>query len=102
MCEPWVDYLSQEAYPSKMALVAIDECHLIIEWGKVFRPKYRELAAIQSLATCPWGLFTATTTNDQLKHIVEAVNMKMTDVEVISAVPDRYNMYSQQFRPICK
>ncbi len=73
------------------ALVAVDEAHCISEWGHDFRPAYRKVGELRSVAArVPWIAVTATATPKTLEDIVEKLGLQ--DPAVFRESPDRPNL----------
>jgi ATP-dependent DNA helicase RecQ len=62
----------------KISMIAVDEAHCISEWGHEFRPSYREIAQLRSLAPdAPLLALTATATKRVQQDIID--NLKLTE-----------------------
>ncbi|TDW22589.1 RecQ family ATP-dependent DNA helicase [Kribbella kalugense] len=76
---------------SRPRLVAVDEAHLVSEWGQDFRPDYLRLAAaIQAMGRPPIVALTATAAPPVRKEIVH--RLEMNDPEVVVGGFDRPNL----------
>ena len=75
-----------------MKFLIIDECHLVEEWGKEFRPAFREILKIRNFVSCSLGAFTATLTDDGLETLYDVGMSK--DAGVFAASPNRYALQS--------
>jgi ATP-dependent DNA helicase RecQ len=76
---------------SRPRLVAVDEAHLVSEWGSDFRPDYLRLAAaIQAMGRPPILALTATAAPPVRKEIVH--RLEMTDPAVVVGGFDRPNL----------
>ncbi|KAI7871107.1 P-loop containing nucleoside triphosphate hydrolase protein, partial [Lichtheimia hyalospora FSU 10163] len=74
-----------------IGLIAIDECHCIVEWGYNFRPEYLNLSNIKNwTVNIPVLCLTGTATNDIQKAIIE--NLKLYNPKVIKNTFDRKNL----------
>ena len=74
-----------------LAAVAIDEAHCISHWGHDFRPEYRQLLALRSLAPgIPFAAFTATATAKVRLDIV--AQLGLVDPLVLVGPCDRPNL----------
>lgn len=74
-----------------IGLIAIDECHCIVEWGYNFRPEYLNLSNIKNWTiNIPVLCLTGTATNDIQKAIIE--NLKLYNPKVIKNTFDRKNL----------
>jgi ATP-dependent DNA helicase RecQ len=77
--------------PRPVTLVAIDEAHLVSEWGHDFRPEYLRLAdVIRAVGRPPVLALTATAAPPVQADITRQLHM--TDPEVIVADFDRPNI----------
>jgi ATP-dependent DNA helicase RecQ len=76
---------------NRIGLIAIDECHCIIEWGNNFRPEYLKLSNIKK-----WNInvpilgLTGTATNDIQNKIID--NLKLEKPMIINNSFDRNNL----------
>ncbi|GAA1598200.1 MULTISPECIES: RecQ family ATP-dependent DNA helicase [Kribbella] len=76
---------------SRPRLVAVDEAHLVSEWGEDFRPDYLRLAAaIRAMGRPPVLALTATAAPPVRKQIVH--RLEMHDPEVVVGGFDRPNL----------
>ncbi len=68
---------------SRPHLVAVDEAHLVSEWGQDFRPDYLRLAAaIQAMGRPPTLALTATAAPPVRKEIIHRLEMRSPSVVV--------------------
>ena len=60
-------------FQQKLALIAIDEAHLVWEWGELFRPHYSQLVVLRSFIrrTVPWLACSATLDPQTLSKVKE-------------------------------
>ena len=59
-----------------IGMIAVDECHVITEWGKSFRPAYRNLKIIRdTLPGVPIVALTASTTYHSAIQICQSLNL---------------------------
>jgi ATP-dependent DNA helicase RecQ len=80
-----------ELAASQPRLVAVDEAHLVSEWGEDFRPDYLRLAtAIQQLGRPPVLALTATAAPPVREQIVHRLQLK--EPEVVVGGFDRPNL----------
>jgi ATP-dependent DNA helicase RecQ len=78
--------------PRPVTLVAVDEAHLVSEWGHDFRPEYLRLAdVIRAVGRPPVLALTATAAPPVQADITRQLHM--TDPEVIVADFDRPNIH---------
>jgi ATP-dependent DNA helicase RecQ len=69
----------------KVGLIAVDECHVITEWGKSFRPAYRNLKNIrETLPDVPIIALTASTTYNSAIQICNSLNLKTPKIFIQS------------------
>jgi RecQ family ATP-dependent DNA helicase len=71
-------------------LLAVDEAHVISDWGNRFRPAYAHLGRVVKRLGCPVLALTATATPAVLEEIVSSLGMK--DPARIVADPVRANI----------
>ncbi|XP_070542619.1 ATP-dependent DNA helicase RecQ-like [Ptychodera flava] len=91
--EPWRSMLRNEHYKSRLAFLACDEAHCIVEWGDDFRPDYRQVSVLRSLITCPFMILTATATENMRVKILSNLLLADHDVKTIAIIPDRPNIF---------
>lgn len=60
----------------KPALLAIDECHCISQWGHDFRPEYRRLGALRAQLQVPVVALTATATQNVLTDVRKSLGLR--------------------------
>ncbi|HEY3557219.1 MAG TPA: RecQ family ATP-dependent DNA helicase [Kribbella sp.] len=76
---------------SRPRLMAVDEAHLVSEWGEDFRPDYLRLgAAIRAMGRPPVLALTATAAPPVREQIVH--RLELTDPEVVVGGFDRPNL----------
>ena len=61
---------------ARVSLITIDEAHCISEWGHEFRPAFRRVRALRSVAPAPVLAVTATATPAVRDDIVQVAGMK--------------------------
>lgn len=75
----------------RLGCIAIDEAHCISQWGHDFRPEYRRIAELRSIAPgVPMQAFTATATPRVREDIVKQLGLG--DAEVMIGIFDRPNL----------
>lgn len=75
-----------------LSFIAIDEVHLIEDWGSTFRPSYKELNYIRScLPSVPLMALSATAP----RHLIVAITreLSMSDYVLVSASLNRSNLF---------
>ncbi|XP_071177685.1 ATP-dependent helicase wrn-1-like [Mytilus edulis] len=72
-----------------LCMICFDEAHCVSDWGESFRPEYRKVAKIRSIADVPVLALTATVT-PKVKSDIEKYLYIKKDCNVIAAIPDRY------------
>ncbi|XP_053405620.1 putative ATP-dependent DNA helicase Q1 [Mercenaria mercenaria] len=83
-----------------LSCVAVDEAHMILEWGKDFRTDFTIIGTnlLARFPEIPVMVFTATASAEAQSKIAKSLQMKSPNV--ISRNPDRVNIkYSKIFRP---
>jgi len=86
-------YIMQRLKEITCSHLVIDEAHCITEWGKSFRPRYRELGALQrEVAFTSISAFTATASEPIIKDI-SATLFNGAPVHLIQGNPDRENIH---------
>lgn len=61
-----------------VGLVAVDEAHLVTEWGVAFRPNFRDLCVIRdALPNVPVLAVTATATPFTQRDILRTLHMRV-------------------------
>ncbi len=79
------------AYPGRVTLVAVDEAHLVSEWGHDFRPEYLRLAdTVDALGRPPIVALTATAAPPVQADITRQLRMRQP--AIIVADFDRPNI----------
>jgi hypothetical protein len=77
--------LTWPTFRSHVSLVVIDECHLVANWGKSFRPHYAQLFKVRSLLgpTVPWFACTATLDEETYAKVMKLAGFhwSTTDLE---------------------
>ncbi|MHA7813388.1 MAG: RecQ family ATP-dependent DNA helicase [Phycisphaerales bacterium] len=75
----------------RLGCIAIDEAHCISQWGHDFRPEYRRIAELRSIAPgVPMQAFTATATPRVREDIVKQLGLE--EAEVMIGTFDRPNL----------
>ncbi|HEY4321282.1 MAG TPA: ATP-dependent DNA helicase RecQ [Gemmatimonadales bacterium] len=76
----------------RVARLAVDEAHCIVEWGHDFRPGYRELRALRrALGSPPCVALTGSATPDVRREIQAALEFRPDSREIIGSF-DRPNL----------
>jgi len=76
---------------TRVALLAVDEAHCIVEWGSAFRPVYRALGRFRYLLGDPITLaLTGSATPAARADILRVLRMR--DAEIVTASFDRPNL----------
>ena len=90
------DILRDPGFSSRIALFAVDELHLVQQWGREFRPDYMNIAIIRKRmpANVPMLGVTATMNPKLLKEIVKSAGFNL-DVSIISTPLDRPEIFIQ-------
>ncbi|XP_056022094.1 uncharacterized protein LOC125651519 [Ostrea edulis] len=84
-------------YKERVALIAIDEAHILASWGDTFRPTFSRLRELRShFPTTPFLLLTATYTPKILKHITGKIHLP--NMKMLTASPDRPGIYLEYKR----
>ena len=91
----WRDFFAEENFEHvKVASVAIDEVHTMIDWA-TFRPKYNCVPSVldNMAPDIPLNLLTATCTPDMLDAILNCVGLKKENIKQVVKVPNRYDSF---------
>ena len=74
----WADDFQFFAKSTRIDLVAVDECHCVLQWGHDFRPSYLRIGEfIKELPARPvMAAFTATATPGQIPQIAENLGLR--------------------------
>lgn len=73
LLNPEVQELIQEYLT--VSFIAIDEAHVLSNWGNSFRPKYRQLSSLKSIWDVPIIALTATLNNSGIDEVVSVLKM---------------------------
>ena len=93
----WRNALSRQL-KTAISFIAIDEVHLIEEWGSTFRPSYKELSFIRScLPTVPIMALSATAPLFLITSVTQHLNMP--DYVLVSGSLNRPNLYFLWIHP---
>ncbi|XP_065943916.1 uncharacterized protein [Magallana gigas] len=80
--------LNSSLYRDRVALIAIDEAHILESWGDTFRPTFARLGELRShFPRTPFLMLTATCTQQILKHITSGIHLP--GLKMFTASPDR-------------
>lgn len=84
------EVLKDSNFREKLCLVAIDELHVVDQWGNDFRPAYSRLAILRKRLPrdVPWFGTSATLDPDMLKQVKELMDFN-SDVKVMRTSVDR-------------
>lgn len=86
------DMLLTPAYKDKLVAVAVDEAHLVKEWGEKFRTAFSQIGNLRSLM--PNGVnamgLTATATTETYSAVCS--KLAMTDPAIVAMSPHRENI----------
>jgi superfamily II DNA helicase RecQ len=77
-----------------ICLLAVDECHVVSQWGNDFRPSYRQIGELlrARLSNVPFMALTATATPIVRRDIVKSLYLKKPLITVTSF--DRFDKIS--------
>jgi superfamily II DNA helicase RecQ len=78
--------LANNIFLKGICLLAVDECHVVSQWGNDFRPSYRRIGEVlkKKLPNVPFMALTATATTNVRKDIVKSLRLKNPIVTVTS------------------
>lgn len=78
------------SFKSKLALVVVDEAHLVSQWGRQFRTAYSQLNQLRSFLgrAIPWFLCSATLDSDTLNTLVKSISFE-ADITIQRTSIDR-------------
>ena len=65
--------------------------------GDDFRPEYKRVGELRSVADVPLLLLTATCTEKMQKDIFSALGLGMDEIHQVTLLPDRYCLFSLQY-----
>ena len=90
----WMDVFTQSAnYKNSICLVAIDESHVLIEWGDTFRPCYKVLGELRShIDDATFCALTATCSPSIKRKILEVIHLTDANTSTTAILPDRPNI----------
>jgi len=72
----FLKWLASSLPSAGLGLLVIDEAHCITEWGRAFRPAYRELGDFRALFPCtPVLAMTASADQNTIKDIMQVLRM---------------------------
>lgn len=74
LLNPEIQELVQESL--NVSFIAIDESHVLCNWGNSFRPKYKQLSILKSLWDVPIVALTATLDNKGIEEVINSLKMK--------------------------
>lgn len=76
--------VTHPGFRDRLALVVVDECHLVSQWGKAFRTEYARLHLLRSLLprNVPWFACSATLDEKTLGAVIKGLGFA-EDVEVL-------------------
>ena len=109
---PSIIYTTPEAFGGFMGylrekldhvcLVAVDEVHCISEWGYDFRPEYRQLGSIRDSLSTPGNIIpligcTATATREIESDVIENLNFRRDQLEIVKTSLFRSNLHLRFF-----
>lgn len=86
--------LHHEPFLNRLALVGIDELHVVQQWGESFRPNYSQLQVLRARVgpTVPWFGTSATLDPAMLQAVKVSAGFS-TDVRVIHTDIDRSDLF---------
>ena len=90
----WLDiFVKSPTYQKSIAVVAIDEAHVLVLWGEQFRPSYKILGELRShFDQTPFAAFTATCSEQIRLQICQILHLTVDEVSITAAIPDRPNI----------
>lgn len=76
-----------------ICLLAVDECHVVSQWGNDFRPSYRRIGETlrEKLSNVPFMALTATATSVVRRDIVKSLKLESPLITVTSF--DRFDYF---------
>lgn len=83
-------------FRNRLALVVVDEAHLVAQWGKDFRTDYARLHQLRSLfdRDVPWFACSATLDMKTLHTVIDGLGFSK-DVEMLRASINRPELLIQ-------
>jgi RecQ family ATP-dependent DNA helicase len=86
------DFVEKLVEMDQLALIAIDECHCISNWGHSFRSDYKKLGFLKDVASMvPILALTATATDKVIQDV--AKNLCLENPVIVKHSIDRPNLY---------
>lgn len=84
------------SFQERLALVVVDEVHLVMQWGKDFRTDYARLHQLRSLfgRDVPWFACSATLDEKSLRAVTEGLGFQK-DVEILRTSINRPELLIQ-------
>jgi len=84
------EVLKDLGFANNLCLVAVNELHIVDQWGQKFRPEYSQLAALRKRINrdVPWFGTSATLDPDMLERVKELVGFN-SDVKLMRTSIDR-------------
>ena len=79
------------ALRNRIRLIVVDEAHCIHDWGKTFRPRYRDLDTLKAIFPVPVLALTATANQDVQQDISTVLGLRDAYVRQLSSF--RKNLY---------
>ena len=78
------DVLKDPNFKKRLALVIIDEAHLIIHWGKKFRIEYAQLRTVSNLIgnSVLWFICSATLDLETLETVKKSLGYNNTNMHL--------------------
>ena len=69
---------TDSVFRQKLALIAVDEGHLVRTWGEDFREAYQQLGHVRSLLhdSAPWFTCSATLDKDTMDDVIDSMGFK--------------------------
>lgn len=76
--------LKDPEFKKRLALVVVDEAHLVIQWGKKFRPEYAQLRYVRNLigSLVPWFACSATLDPETLETVKKSLGFNNTNMHL--------------------
>jgi len=94
--EVFRNLLGHTVFYNRLALIAIDEFHIVQEWGTTFRKRYAELQLLRTRVPpqVPWFGTSATLDPVMLQQVIQSAGFQ-PDVRVIHTDIDRPDLFSR-------
>ena len=88
--------ITSAARNGKITRFVFDEAHVLVQWGRGFRPEYMESLVFTAELNIPLAFFTATASTETMLDIIHNAGKTFDDCYILRGSIDRPNLIFEE------